>query len=104
MQKKVVKTQLSIVDDVLNMVNKWDALYSDELKTRTQVLKIVAKYKQMDKEAASMYAKSRQLLKNAEKAAKELGVNESEIKGLDKLVDSMSPDVSDFARKEFKRL
>ena len=104
MQNKVVKTQLSIVDDVLNMVNKWDALYSDELKTRTQVLKIVAKYKQMDKEAASMYAKSRQLLKNAEKAAKELGVNESEIKGLDKLVDSMSPDVSDFARKEFKRL
>lgn len=104
MQKKVVQTQLSIVDDLLNMKKKWDALYSDEIKTRTQVLKVVSKYKQLDKEAASMYDKSMQLIKKAAKTAKELGVNESQIKGLDALADSITKEVSDFARKEFKRL
>lgn len=104
MQKKVVKTQLSIVDDLLNMKKKWDALYSDEIKTRTQVVKIVSKYKQLDKEAASMYAKSMQLLKNAAKTAKELGVNESQIKGLDALADAITKEVSNFASKEFRKL
>ena len=104
MQKKVVKTQLSIVDDLLNMKKKWDALYSDEIKTRTQVVKIVSKYKQLDKVAASMYAKSMQLLKNAAKTAKELGVNESQIKGLDALADAITKEVSNFASKEFRKL
>jgi LPS O-antigen subunit length determinant protein (WzzB/FepE family) len=104
MQKKVLKVELSIVDDLLNMKKKWDALYSDEIKTRTQVVEIVSKYKQLDKEAASMYEKSIQLLKNAAKTAKELGVNESQIKGLDALADAITKDVSNFARKEFRKL
>lgn len=104
MQKKVINIELSIVDDLLNMKKKWDSLYEDEIKTRTQVVQIISKYKQLDKEAATLYGKSIQLIKDASNKAKELGVNESQIGGLDALANAITKEVSNFARKEFEKL
>jgi ABC-type Fe3+-citrate transport system substrate-binding protein len=104
MQKKVIKAELGLVDDLLSMKKKWDQLYNEEIQTRNQLSKIISKYKEMDKEAASMYNKSMGLFQEASKKAKELGVSESQINGLDALADYIQKDVSGFARKEVKRL
>ena len=83
------KVELSVVNDIKALVKEMQSLAFDENTAVTAMARVVADYRNVVKKADAMSRKADSVIKDAEAAARELGVNLNEIEDLDKLKNLM---------------
>jgi len=83
------KVELSVVNDIKALVKEMQSLAFDENTAVTAMARVVSDYRNVVKKADAMSRKADTVIKDAEAAARELGVNINEIEDLDKLKNLM---------------
>jgi len=83
------KVELSVVNDIKALVKEMQSLAFDENTAVTAMARVVSDYRNVVKKADAMSRKADTVIKDAEAAARELGVNLNEIEDLDKLKNLM---------------
>lgn len=84
------KVELNVVNDVKSLVKDMMSVITDEGRASTAIGSAIADYRQVVKEADAMSTKADSVIKEAEAAAKKLGISLNDIEDLDKLKKLMS--------------